>query len=202
MVEGEGGGLGPGADVLLSPHEGQVPVDRLIVIGEVAAISPSYLWYVAETECSKSDLKAGKDAQLYLHLWEAFSGGLLVFPVLSIHKRPVAAHGDINFPMKGWRGMVDWARSSEDRVTVPKNIVSTEKTGIVEINVLVFAFIGFPTKQSGAMASDTFISYSHHGLFEDSVSMLAKSTNQQYQLVTITHNFLSRWEMCLCANYC
>lgn len=50
-------------------------------------------------------------------------------PVLSIHKRPVAAHGDINFPMKGWRGMVDWARSSEDRVTVPKNVVSTEQTG-------------------------------------------------------------------------
>lgn len=49
--------------------------------------------------------------------------------VLSIHKRPVAAHGDINFPMKGWRGMVDWARSSEDRVTIPKNIVSTDKTG-------------------------------------------------------------------------
>lgn len=49
--------------------------------------------------------------------------------VLSIHKRPLAAHGDINFPMKGWRGMVDWARSSEDRVTVPKNVVSTEQTG-------------------------------------------------------------------------
>lgn len=53
----------------------------------------------------------------------------LLCSVLSIHKRPVAAHGDINFPMKGWRGMVDWARSSEDRVTIPKNIVSTEKTG-------------------------------------------------------------------------
>lgn len=49
--------------------------------------------------------------------------------VLSIHKRPLAAHGDINFPMKGWRGMVDWARSAEDRVTLPKNIVSTEQTG-------------------------------------------------------------------------
>ncbi|XP_047196950.1 adhesion G protein-coupled receptor B1 isoform X4 [Hippoglossus stenolepis] len=47
--------------------------------------------------------------------------------VLSIHKRPVAGHADINFPMKGWRGMVDWARSSEDRVTISKNILSTGK---------------------------------------------------------------------------
>ncbi|XP_026149529.1 adhesion G protein-coupled receptor B1 [Mastacembelus armatus] len=47
--------------------------------------------------------------------------------VLSIHKRPVVGHADINFPMKGWRGMVDWARSSEDRVTIPKNILSTGK---------------------------------------------------------------------------
>ncbi|XP_053288756.1 adhesion G protein-coupled receptor B1 [Pleuronectes platessa] len=47
--------------------------------------------------------------------------------VLSIHKRPVAGHADINFPMKGWRGMVDWARSSEDRVTISKNILTTGK---------------------------------------------------------------------------
>lgn len=49
--------------------------------------------------------------------------------VLSIHKRPVVGHADISFPMKGWRGMVDWARSSEDRVTIPKNILSTGKPG-------------------------------------------------------------------------
>uniref|UniRef100_A0A8D3CK68 Adhesion G protein-coupled receptor B1a n=1 Tax=Scophthalmus maximus TaxID=52904 RepID=A0A8D3CK68_SCOMX len=48
---------------------------------------------------------------------------------LSIHKRPVTGHADISFPMKGWRGMVDWARSSEDRVTIPKNILSTGKPG-------------------------------------------------------------------------
>lgn len=48
--------------------------------------------------------------------------------VLSIHKRPAAA-SDISFPMKGWRGMVDWARSSEDRVTITKNILSTGKPG-------------------------------------------------------------------------
>ncbi|KAM6967523.1 adhesion G protein-coupled receptor B1 [Aplochiton taeniatus] len=47
--------------------------------------------------------------------------------VLSIHKRPVAGNTDITFPMKGWRGMADWARSSEDRVTISKNVLSTGK---------------------------------------------------------------------------
>ncbi|XP_017160642.1 brain-specific angiogenesis inhibitor 1 [Poecilia reticulata] len=47
--------------------------------------------------------------------------------VLSIHKRPVMDQADFNFPMKGWRGMVDWARNSEDRVSIPKNILSTGK---------------------------------------------------------------------------
>uniref|UniRef100_A0A8C5EAV8 Adhesion G protein-coupled receptor B1a n=1 Tax=Gouania willdenowi TaxID=441366 RepID=A0A8C5EAV8_GOUWI len=53
----------------------------------------------------------------------------LCVTVLSIHKRPVVSHADITFPMKGWRGMVDWARSSEDRVTIPKNILSTGQPG-------------------------------------------------------------------------
>ncbi|KAM4736091.1 adhesion G protein-coupled receptor B1 isoform 8-T9 [Anableps anableps] len=47
--------------------------------------------------------------------------------VLSIHKRPATDQADFNFPMKGWRGMVDWARNSEDRVSIPKNILSTGK---------------------------------------------------------------------------
>lgn len=31
--------------------------------------------------------------------------------------------------MKGWRGMVDWARVAEDKVTVSKNILSTGVSG-------------------------------------------------------------------------
>ncbi|XP_026857648.2 adhesion G protein-coupled receptor B1 isoform X5 [Electrophorus electricus] len=45
--------------------------------------------------------------------------------VLSIHKRPMAGKADINFPMKAWRGMADWARNSDERVTISKNIVSS-----------------------------------------------------------------------------
>uniref|UniRef100_A0A671VK51 Adhesion G protein-coupled receptor B1 n=1 Tax=Sparus aurata TaxID=8175 RepID=A0A671VK51_SPAAU len=52
--------------------------------------------------------------------------------VLSIHKRPVMGHADISFPMKGWRGMVDWARNSEDRVTIPKNILIVIVTLLVQ----------------------------------------------------------------------
>ncbi|XP_062836019.1 adhesion G protein-coupled receptor B1 isoform X4 [Anolis carolinensis] len=45
--------------------------------------------------------------------------------VLSIQKLPANAAKDISFPMKGWRGMVDWARTAEDKVTVSKSILST-----------------------------------------------------------------------------
>uniref|UniRef100_G3PME3 Adhesion G protein-coupled receptor B1a n=1 Tax=Gasterosteus aculeatus aculeatus TaxID=481459 RepID=G3PME3_GASAC len=82
-----------------------------------------------------------EEAQLYTSLavggwvrWDianmgTFSRAVFYVTVLSVHKRPVVGHADISFPMKGWRGMVDWARSSEDRVTIPKNILSTGKPG-------------------------------------------------------------------------
>ncbi|XP_034730635.1 adhesion G protein-coupled receptor B1 isoform X9 [Etheostoma cragini] len=61
--------------------------------------------------------------------------------VLSVHKRPVAGHADIGFPMKGWRGMADWARSSEDRVTIPKNILSTGKPDADESSTFVTGIV-------------------------------------------------------------
>ncbi|XP_064172797.1 adhesion G protein-coupled receptor B3 isoform X6 [Anguilla rostrata] len=43
--------------------------------------------------------------------------------VASIQKLPaVSVMTDINFPMKGRKGMVDWARNSEDKVVIPKGI--------------------------------------------------------------------------------
>uniref|UniRef100_A0A3B4BUZ2 Adhesion G protein-coupled receptor B3 n=1 Tax=Pygocentrus nattereri TaxID=42514 RepID=A0A3B4BUZ2_PYGNA len=43
--------------------------------------------------------------------------------VASIQRLPaVSVMTDINFPMKGRKGMVDWARNSEDKVVVPKGI--------------------------------------------------------------------------------
>uniref|UniRef100_A0A8B9W185 Adhesion G protein-coupled receptor B3 n=1 Tax=Anas zonorhyncha TaxID=75864 RepID=A0A8B9W185_9AVES len=52
--------------------------------------------------------------------------------VASIQKLPAASVlTDINFPMKGRKGMVDWARNSEDRVVIPKNIFTPMSTGKV-----------------------------------------------------------------------
>uniref|UniRef100_A0A4W5RV40 Adhesion G protein-coupled receptor B1 n=1 Tax=Hucho hucho TaxID=62062 RepID=A0A4W5RV40_9TELE len=61
--------------------------------------------------------------------------------VLSIHKRPVAGNADISFPMKGWKGMMDWARSSEDRVTVSKNILSTGKPDADDLSAFVTGIV-------------------------------------------------------------
>uniref|UniRef100_A0A803U194 Adhesion G protein-coupled receptor B3 n=1 Tax=Anolis carolinensis TaxID=28377 RepID=A0A803U194_ANOCA len=50
--------------------------------------------------------------------------------VASIQKLPAASVlTDINFPMKGRKGMVEWARNSEDRVVIPKNIFTPMSTG-------------------------------------------------------------------------
>uniref|UniRef100_A0AAY4AGZ1 Adhesion G protein-coupled receptor B1 n=1 Tax=Denticeps clupeoides TaxID=299321 RepID=A0AAY4AGZ1_9TELE len=49
--------------------------------------------------------------------------------VLSIHKRPMSGSTDIRFPMDGWRGMVEWARTSVDRINISKYIMSTGTPG-------------------------------------------------------------------------
>lgn len=36
---------------------------------------------------------------------------------------------DINFPMKGRKGMVDWARNPEDKVVIPKGIFVPQTAG-------------------------------------------------------------------------
>lgn len=51
-------------------------------------------------------------------------------PVASIQRLPaVSVMTDINFPMKGRKGMVDWARNSEDKVVVPKGIFLPQTAG-------------------------------------------------------------------------
>uniref|UniRef100_A0A8C9RTE9 Adhesion G protein-coupled receptor B3 n=1 Tax=Scleropages formosus TaxID=113540 RepID=A0A8C9RTE9_SCLFO len=50
--------------------------------------------------------------------------------VASIQKLPaVSVMTDINFPMKGRKGMVDWARNSEDKVVIPKGIFIPQSPG-------------------------------------------------------------------------
>ncbi|NXC87465.1 AGRB1 protein, partial [Cercotrichas coryphoeus] len=57
--------------------------------------------------------------------------------VLGIHKLPANAATDITFPMKGWRGMVDWAKNSEDKVTVSKSILSSGLSVLDDSSVFV-----------------------------------------------------------------
>uniref|UniRef100_A0A3P9K619 AGRL2-4 GAIN subdomain A domain-containing protein n=1 Tax=Oryzias latipes TaxID=8090 RepID=A0A3P9K619_ORYLA len=43
--------------------------------------------------------------------------------MVTIQREPVSAvSSDINFPMKGRRGMKDWARTSEDKLYIPKKV--------------------------------------------------------------------------------
>lgn len=48
----------------------------------------------------------------------------------SIQREPVSAvSSDINFPMRGRRGMKDWARSSEDKLFIPREVLSLASAG-------------------------------------------------------------------------
>ncbi|XP_068188955.1 adhesion G protein-coupled receptor B1-like [Antennarius striatus] len=56
--------------------------------------------------------------------------------VLSIHKRPTSSSSNFTFPVKGWRGMLDWIRTSEEKISVSRDALSIEGneafvTGIV-----------------------------------------------------------------------
>uniref|UniRef100_A0A674IEM5 Adhesion G protein-coupled receptor B2 n=1 Tax=Terrapene triunguis TaxID=2587831 RepID=A0A674IEM5_9SAUR len=63
---------------------------------------------------------------------KAFQSSLVVTDnlVISIQREPVSAvSSDINFPMKGRRGMKDWARHSEDKLFIPKSVLSLSSSG-------------------------------------------------------------------------
>ncbi|XP_062914472.1 adhesion G protein-coupled receptor B1 isoform X10 [Mobula hypostoma] len=68
--------------------------------------------------------------------------------VICIYKRPANGATDINFPMKGWRGMVGWARNSEDKVTISKRVfskgVSTEPddSSVFVIGTILYRNLG------------------------------------------------------------
>ncbi|XP_030268355.1 LOW QUALITY PROTEIN: adhesion G protein-coupled receptor B1-like [Sparus aurata] len=47
--------------------------------------------------------------------------------VLSIHKRPTTTSSNFTFPVKGWRGMLDWVRNSEEKISVSRDALSIEQ---------------------------------------------------------------------------
>ncbi|XP_069813120.1 adhesion G protein-coupled receptor B1 isoform X2 [Dendropsophus ebraccatus] len=61
--------------------------------------------------------------------------------VLSIYKRPANNPSDISFPMKGWRGMVEWARTSEDKVSISKSLLSSEDSDTDDSSMFVIGSV-------------------------------------------------------------
>uniref|UniRef100_A0A3P9KFT4 Adhesion G protein-coupled receptor B1 n=1 Tax=Oryzias latipes TaxID=8090 RepID=A0A3P9KFT4_ORYLA len=48
--------------------------------------------------------------------------------VLSIHKRPTSTSSNFTFPVKGWRGMLDWVRTSEEKISVSREALSLKQS--------------------------------------------------------------------------
>ncbi|KAM3929041.1 adhesion G protein-coupled receptor B1 isoform 2-T2 [Leptodactylus fuscus] len=61
--------------------------------------------------------------------------------VLSIYKRPANGPTDINFPMKGWRGMVEWARNTEDKVSISKSLLAAEDADTDDFSMFVIGTV-------------------------------------------------------------
>uniref|UniRef100_A0AAY4BMC1 Adhesion G protein-coupled receptor B3 n=1 Tax=Denticeps clupeoides TaxID=299321 RepID=A0AAY4BMC1_9TELE len=66
--------------------------------------------------------------------------------VASIQRLPaVSMMTDINFPMKGRKGMVDWARNSEDKVVIPKGIFIPQSAEIDGSPVFILGTVLYKT---------------------------------------------------------
>ncbi|XP_050788370.1 adhesion G protein-coupled receptor B2 isoform X5 [Gopherus flavomarginatus] len=79
---------------------------------------------------------------------KAFQSSLVVTDnlVISIQREPVSAvSSDINFPMKGRRGMKDWARHSEDKLFIPKSVLSLSSSEMDESSYFVIGAILYRT---------------------------------------------------------
>ncbi|KAM4029271.1 adhesion G protein-coupled receptor B1 isoform 5-T5 [Anomaloglossus baeobatrachus] len=61
--------------------------------------------------------------------------------VLSIYKRPANSATDISFPMKGWRGMVEWARNSEDKASISKSLLTSEDSDTDDSSMFVIGTV-------------------------------------------------------------
>ncbi|CAI9562174.1 unnamed protein product [Staurois parvus] len=90
----------------------------------------------------------------YIHLigdaLKPFQSSIIVTEnlVISIQREPVSAvSSDINFPMKGRRGMNDWARNSEDKLFIPKEVLTlpnaeTEESTYFVIGAVLYRTLG------------------------------------------------------------
>ncbi|MGH0174924.1 UNVERIFIED_CONTAM: hypothetical protein FKN15_069311 [Acipenser sinensis] len=76
---------------------------------------------------------------------QQFNAGSLS-TVISIQREPVTAvSSDIHFPTKGRRGMKDWARSSEDKLFIPKEVFTLASSESDEASYFVIGAILYRT---------------------------------------------------------
>ncbi|XP_038613900.1 LOW QUALITY PROTEIN: adhesion G protein-coupled receptor B2 [Tachyglossus aculeatus] len=79
---------------------------------------------------------------------KAFQSSLIVTDnlVISIQREPVSAvSSDITFPMRGRRGMKDWARHSEDRLFLPREVLSLASSEADESSYFVIGAVLYRT---------------------------------------------------------
>ncbi|KAM8883109.1 adhesion G protein-coupled receptor B1-like isoform 2-T2 [Synchiropus picturatus] len=82
----------------------------------------------------------GANVKDFLHLVENFvnmigmqmSGFLDIYEVtenlvLIIHKRPTTTNTNFTIPTKGWRGMLEWVRNSEEKISVSREAMAIEQ---------------------------------------------------------------------------
>ncbi|XP_059510235.1 adhesion G protein-coupled receptor B2 isoform X5 [Stegostoma tigrinum] len=98
------------------------------------------------------------------HGLKVFQSALIVTDnlVTSIQREPVSAvSSDISFPMKGRRGMKDWAKNSEDKLYIPKEVFTrssseTDDSTYYVIGAVLYRTLGLilpVTKKSMAINS-------------------------------------------------
>ena len=84
-------------------------------------------------------------ARLTIYGWFFSCAAIFVCLVITIQREPVSAvSSDINFPMKGRRGMKDWARTAEDKLCIPKEVFTAPAEGMGNLEQHVCPWLTVP----------------------------------------------------------
>lgn len=94
------------------------------------SVSSSTVCVHAPRFCVGSDFRVSSLVRIPLRLSLACPAHPPSTAVISIQREPISAvSSDITFPMRGRRGMKDWVRHSEDRLFLPKEVLSLSSPG-------------------------------------------------------------------------
>uniref|UniRef100_A0A674ND28 Adhesion G protein-coupled receptor B3 n=1 Tax=Takifugu rubripes TaxID=31033 RepID=A0A674ND28_TAKRU len=103
--------------------------------------------------------------------------------VASIQRLPaVSVMTDINFPMKGRKGMVDWARNSEDKVVIPKGLFVSQSADMEGSPVFILGTVLYKTL--GLMLNHTVV---NSKVIAVTVRPEPKATESQLE-IELAHN--------------